>query len=218
MRGQIRFLAVLLFWAFTVPLAQADDSKMTHIVFQIVDSTLPEDHFALTPREMWRVGTQYLRIEEAPDPKRKIHGLVIVDEPDIHIINRYYNKSQHIVDPGPTFEMHMPVFPSHLPKEISKLEFGNELEFFQLRNARTMPSVKMNGKNHKTSMLKIDGADLVLITEEASGKPVQISVEFGKESFATHYKTYETGLEIDMNLFKVPEGVKIIEAKGRPAK
>ncbi len=217
MRGQIRFLAVLLFWALTIPPAQADETKMTHIVFRIVDADTPKDHFALAPKEMWRVGTQYLRVEEAPNPKRMIHSLIIVDEPHIYMINRYNNKAHHILDPDPMLEVHMPLFPSHLPEEISKLEFGNELEFFQQRNARPMSSVKMDGKSYKTSVLKIDGADLVMLIDDANGSPVQISVQFGGESFAFHYNTYETGLDPDLNLFKVPEGVSIIEAKGQPA-
>jgi len=223
MKVQIQLLAILLFWVLAIPSVQADNSKMTHIVFQFEDSDIPEGHFALAPKEMWRLGNRYLRMEEAPDPKHGIHGLVIADEPHIYIINRYNNQAQHIVDPGPTFEIHMPIFPSrpkkgemNREKEISKLEFGNELEFFKQRKSRRMPNVLMKGKNYNAFMLTIDGADLFLFTDKTSGQPVQLTIQSEKESFVVHYEIYESGLKPDMELFKVPEGLKIIEAKGQP--
>lgn len=213
MNWRAKILMGLLFWIMVIPLAQADNAKMTHIVFRIVDPSVPEGHFGLAPKEMWRVGTRYMRMEEVPDPERGIHGLIIVDEPHIFMINRYNNQGMHILDPGPTYNVHMPLFPFPKMSDISKLEFGGEWEFFSQRHARQMPNVKAGDHRYKSYMLEIDGASLILFTDETSNQPVQLALESDDAAYAIRYDTYETGLEPDMNLFKVPAGVKINEAE-----
>ncbi|MDH5763366.1 MAG: hypothetical protein OEZ51_10315 [Nitrospinota bacterium] len=224
MRRHTRFLAVLVLWGLIVPAAWADDSKMAHIIFRFEDSSNQQNHFARQPKEMWRVGTQYLRLEEKPNPETHIHLLLIANEPHIYMINQYNNQGQHILDPGPVFKMHMPIFSSNpekggsnKEKEISKLEFGTELEFFKKNNARSMPHVQMKGKIYNALMLTIDGADLFLFTDQSSGLPVQLSVQSEKDAFVVHYEVYEAGLEPDLDLFKVPVNINIVEAKAQPA-
>jgi len=217
MHRRIYFLTALLFWAWIVPAAWADNGTMTHIVFRMVDPNIPEGHFAMAPKEIWRIDLQYMRMEEVPDPDRGIHGLVIVDEPNAFMINRYNNQGQHMVDPGPTFEVHMPIFPFRQSSETSKLEFGHELEFFSQRKAKKMPNVKAKGKRYKSYMLEIDGARLILFVDEVTGKPTQLSLKSGKDDYSVHYDIYESGLEPDMTLFKVPAGVKISEAEAPSA-
>ena len=217
MKRKIQFVTALLFWAWIVPAAWAGDSKMIHIVFRIVDPLVPVGHFALAPKEMWRLGSRYMRLEEAPDPDRGIHGLVIVDEPHIFIINRTNNQGMHILDPGPTFNVHMPIFPFPESSDIYKLEFGHEWEFFEQRKARSMPNVKDGDKRYKSYLLEIDGARLILFVDEATGQPAQLSLQAEKAAYVIHYETHETGLEPDMNLFKVPAGVKISEAEQQPS-
>ncbi len=216
MKGRLPFLGALLFWIWMAPWALAAEATMTHLIFRIADPNIPKEHFILKPKEVWRVGKQYLRLEELPDPQRRIHGLVIADQPDIYIINRYDNRGQHIKDPGPTHEMHLPVFPPDLPKEISGLEFGREREFFKEKNAKSMPRVNVDGKRYHSSRLEIEGVTLILFTGETTGMPAQISAETGKQTYTIQYDTYEVGLKPDMNLFKVPEGVTITEAPQRP--
>ncbi len=213
MNWRAKIILGLLFWIMVVPPAQADNAKMTHIVFRIVDPQVPEGSFALVPREMWRLGTRYLRLEEAPDPGRGIHALIIVDQPHTFMINRYSNQGMHILDPGPTYNVHMPLFPFPKSSEISKLEFGGEWEFFVQRNARQMPNVNAGGSRYTTYMLEIDGAILVLFADETSGQPVQLALQSDNASYVIRYDTYESGLEPDMNLFKIPAGVKISEAE-----
>lgn len=213
MKGRIQFLAVLLLCLTVVRFAMADNSKMTHIVFRMADPQIQEGTFPAMPRELWRVGTRYVRMEEPPDPDRGIHGLIIVDEPHAFMINRYNNQGVHFVDPGPTFNVHVPIFPFSDSSDISKLEFGHEWEFFLQRNARSMPNVKAEGERYKSYMLEIDGAGLLLFTDETTGHPVQLSLRSGEATYVVHYETYQAGLEPDMNLFKVPAGVVITEAK-----
>ncbi len=217
MKRKIQLLAALLFWTLIVSTVYAGDSKMTHIIFRIVDPNTPEGHFALAPKEMWRMGSRYMRMEEPPDPDRGVHGLIIVDEPHIFMINRYNNQGQHIVDPGPTFNVHMPIFPFPQDSDIYKLEFGHEWEFFKQRQAQSMPNVKDGDKRYKSYLLEIDGARLILFVDEATGQPAQLSLEAEKAAYVLHYDMYESGLEPDMNLFKVPAGVKISEAEKQPS-
>lgn len=217
MKIKIYFLAGVFFWALIVSAAHADNAKMTHIVFRFVDPQVPEGHLARAPKEMWRIGLRYLRFEGPPDSDRGIHSLVIVDEPNVFMINRYNNQGQHIVDPGPTFEVHMPVFQFPESSEIHKLEFGREWEFFEQKKAQSMPNVKDGDKRYKSYLLEIDGTTLILFVDEATGQPAQLSLESGDAAYVVHYDLYESGLEPDMNLFKVPMGVKISEAEKLPS-
>lgn len=207
----------LLFWMTGAVPALADDSKMTHLVFRFADPDVAENHFALKPRKMWRLGTRYFRMEEPPDPERGIHGLVIIDEPHAFMINRYNNRGMHMIDPGPTFIVHSPIFQYPKESEISKLEFGREVEFFERHNAQPMPDVNRQGKRYRARLLEIDEATLILFTDETSGHPALLTLESQTDAYQVHYETYETGLEPDMGLFKVPAGVKISEAGEHPA-
>lgn len=212
-----KFLMALVCWMLFVPLAHADDSKVTHIVFRFLDPEVPEGHFALAPREMWRLGTRYLRMEEPPDPEKGVHILIIVDEPNSFLINRTNQRGIHMVDPGPTFNVHMPIFQFPRTSELSKLEFGRELEFFETRKAQAMPNVNDGGTRYKAYQLEIEGALLILFTHKASGLPAQLSLESKQSSYWVQYEVYETGLEPDMNLFAVPAGTKISEAEKHPS-
>jgi hypothetical protein len=119
---------------------------MTKMVVQLQSSEVPADSFAAKPKTMFRAGTQFCRVEEAPDPEHGIHGVMITNEPDAWMVNLETKSAQHMVDPGPTFNCHMPIFArlhSDLPEEearqIGRLEFGFELEFFKSQGATGQP-------------------------------------------------------------------------------
>lgn len=213
MKRKLKLGIGLLFWIMMAGPAWADDAKMTHLVFRFVDPNVAADHFALAPREMWRLGTRYLRMEEPPDREKGLHGLVIIDEPHAYIINRTDNRGVHMVDPGPTFNVHMPIFPYPDTSEIHQLEFGREVEFFESHNAQPMPNVKAEGQRYQARLLEIDDATLILFTHEATGQPAQLTLESKMDSYRVHYETYETGLEPDMGQFRVPAGVMISDTE-----
>src|ERR1035441_3745446 len=83
---------------------------MTKLMVKSESPDTPKDSFASQPKRMYRTGTGYCRIEENPDPEHGIHGLMIINEPDVWMINRLDKTARHIVDAGPTFNCRLPIF------------------------------------------------------------------------------------------------------------
>ena len=82
---------------------------------------------------MYRAGAGYCRTEELPDPERGIHGLTIINELDVRIVNLFGKTARYYVDSGPTFNCHLPIFRGEQVKSAAdiknpllELEFGQE--------------------------------------------------------------------------------------------
>src|SRR5258706_14812758 len=123
-----RFFAALLF--LLLPLtAQAVEDRMLYVEFQLAGKQIAADSFDAQTKKVWRIGANYLRFEDAPNPQTKIHGLIIVAEPDIWIVDRNTNQAQHTIDPGPNYKIQFPLFASQTSPKLRGLEFGSELEY-----------------------------------------------------------------------------------------
>jgi len=64
---------------------------------------IPEASFAAKPKTMSRAGNGYCRTEELMDRDQGIHGLMIINEPDVWMVNLLGEDSATLRDPGPTF-------------------------------------------------------------------------------------------------------------------
>lgn len=135
------------------------------VVLQSPDA--PTGSFAAKPKTMYRAGSRYCRTEEAPDPEREIHGLLIINEPDYWIVNLMTKTGGHGVDTGPAFNCRMPIFPDTLGFD---LEFGHELDYFKNRGVIPKPGPVLQGK--ETEAYKIDLGDTSLALRlRKSGAP-----------------------------------------------
>lgn len=197
-----------------LPAAGAEHAgeTMTHLVFRFVAKGLDPESFAATPREMWRVGDRFFRLEEAPDPERRIHGLIVMNAPDSWMINLYDNEARHAVDRSDDIGVHVPIFPGTPSESLNALEFGRELDFFRERGAKTAGSGVIGGRHATASVLVVDGIKLTLYVDD-DGRPWQVAIRIGAQEWAIRYETYETGLAADPSLFQPPEGVTIVEAE-----
>ena len=66
--------------------------------------------FEAQSKVTWRAGNRYARVAEAPDPQAHVYGLLIINEPDVWLINLYDKSVKHIVDTGRSSIVHIPVF------------------------------------------------------------------------------------------------------------
>src|SRR5260370_32539241 len=102
------------FWIYllsAVALGQSSPPEtMTKLVVRLESPDIPSTSFAAQPKTMYRAGTRYCRIEEWPDIANNIHGLIVINEPDVWLVNRLDKTARHQVDPGPTFNCPMPIF------------------------------------------------------------------------------------------------------------
>lgn len=200
-------------------MAQLEEGRMMRIVTRNLDPRIPRGHWAAEPVVNYRVGYTHARTEEPPDRPGGIHGLIIMNSPDAWMINRFTNTAQHIVDPGPTTDIHMPLIASTGPKpyleSTERFELGTEYDFLREKGAEAS-KIQISGTDYDVLKLDIDGHTIVLLSHEGEQRPWRLSVRKGAEVILqTEYTAYETGLEPDEALFRPPAGTRVVEAKGR---
>jgi hypothetical protein len=175
--------------------------------------------FAAKPKVFYRAAERYCRTEEAADPEHDLHNLMIVNEPDYWTVNLVSKTAQHGVDPGPTFNCHLPIFGCGSPqsldqetKEIRGLEFGRELEFFENKGAVPEPGPVLF--KHETTMYKaqVGTATLTLFLAKSPELPIAVSLKRGDKNDVFFYSQYAR-MEFDPKLFAKPADVKIEDSK-----
>ena len=203
-----KLLSALLF-AWSTLGAQAADDKMLFVEYRVIAADLPASSPEAQPRKVWRLGHEFLRFEDVPNPATKVHGLIIVDEPDIWIIDRNKGQGQHTVDPGPQFAVHFPIFPREPSEKVRQLEFGSELTFFQSNGAREAAPQTVDGIKCKVYHLELDDRELTLFLKP-DNLPLQIEVRSAGTKYSVRFLRYDPNRKPDMGLFKVPIGIKIV--------
>jgi hypothetical protein len=190
--------------------AQAADDKMLFAEYRVVSANLPASSPEAQPRKIWQLGKEFLRFEDVPNPETGVHGLIIVDEPDIWIIDRNKGEGQHAVDPGPQYVVHFPILPREQSEKLKRLEFGSELKFFQDNGAKELASQTVDGFKCKLYRLELDDRELTLFLKP-DNLPLQIEVQSASVKYAVRFLRYDPNQKPDMSLFRVPPGIKIIK-------
>ncbi len=193
---------------------------MTRLTVKLESPEIPKDSFAAQPKRMFRAASRYCRIEENPDLESGVHGLVIINEPDVWMINRLDKTARHIVDPGPTFNCRLPIFvfgedvksAAGFAKPLAELEFGRELEYFRPRSGAPTPGPVLQGKSTMVYSVQSGKSELLLITSGDPAVPVAVVRKNDTTREIFWYGEY-IQLPFDAVLFAKPEGVKIEEAK-----
>ncbi len=209
MRFIFCFVAVLLLIPGR-PSAQAADDKMLFAEYRVVSADLPDSSPEAQPRKVWLLGKEFLRFEDVPDPETKVHGLIIVREPDIWFIDRNKGQGQHAIDPGPQYAVHFPIFPREPSARLKRLEFRTELEFFQDNGAKELASQTVDGIKCRLLRLELDDRELTLFLKP-DNRPLQIELQSASIKYAVRFLRYDPDQKPDMTLFSVPPGIKIIE-------
>jgi hypothetical protein len=216
----MRNLLLLFTLLFTAAaLAQDSPKLMTKVVVQFDAPEISQDAFIRKPKVMYRAGARYCRIEEALDAEHGLQQLAIINEPDAWMINLVDKKGRHVVDPGPTFNCHLPVF-SGPPQGSSDntdyvklgLEFGSELEFFKTMGATPQPGPVLQTKETTSYFLDLGDIRLALFTYGPDQFPLLIGRTYKKKGELYWYSSYGQ-IRFDPKLFAKPAGVTIEEMK-----
>lgn len=215
--SNVFFGVALLFTSLT--LGQDAPKTMTKITVQLDSPDLPQDSFARKPKTIYRAGNKYCRVEESPDPDHGIHGLLIISEPDVWMVNLTSKTAQHLVDPGPTFNCRLPIFPGpvtgtgdNLDYTKLGLEFGHELEFFKkMGAARQQPGPVLQKQETIGYSIDMGPTRLALFTYGPNEFPLVVGHTYGKKGELLWYSGYGE-LPFDSNLFVKPGGVTLVEA------
>lgn len=201
-----KFLALLLLLA-TFSANAADDS-MLYVEYHLAGKKIAPDSFDAQVKKVWRVGDTLLRFEDAPNPSTKIHGLIIVAEPDIWIIDRNTNKGEHTVDPGPNYKLHFPLLASEQSETLRELEFGREVEFFLRNNATALPQQEIEGVLCKPLRVNIDDREVTLYTR-TNDLPLLIAVKSADYEYSVRFLRYEPARKVNKSLFSPPSEAQI---------
>lgn len=212
--------AILICWT-----AGGAEPQMTKIVTRAIGPAIKTGSFAAQPKTMYLAGKKYARMEEETDVQNRIHELVVINEPDTWLINLADNTGRHVVDPGPTFDVHSPIFWTAKPegqpdpdKEFKDLEFGSEMQFFRERGAQDVGMRQVEEKNCRALALKKGSREVTLLFDPNTSKPCQIDISNeGKPEFSIRYLEYKTGLPFQKSLFEPPKGVTMTEANSSKA-
>ena len=211
------FAALLVVASFlTSPIhSQGIPRTMMRVTTKIVEPKPEAGSFLAQPKTMWRAGTKYSRTAEAPDSTNRIHALAIIHEPDAWMINLFDGSGRHLVDPGPTFNVHLPIFEEHsgVKTKLNELEFGKELQFFTMNGAKQSAGEMIDGKSTNRYEVSISGSRLVLWTDAKSKKPVRISRIQGVQRQSIAYLSYDDALAFDPTLFQPPTGITFVDSE-----
>src|SRR6266478_5537232 len=167
------------------PLARGQESPTTmmRISTRLVEPRPALNSFAAQARVIWRAGTKYGRVAEPLDIQNHVHGLMIINEPDAWLINLYNKSGKHMVDPGPSLNVHIPIFAGgSVSTKLTDLEFGRELEFFSKKGAPPSEGEAINGKATERYDVTIENSKLVLWMGVKSKKPIRVSLVDGGET------------------------------------
>lgn len=214
----MRRLFVLLLLAITTLAADDTPKTMTKIEVHPEGPEVMAGSFLAQPKIIYRAGTHYCRVEEAEDSQNKIHGLLIVNEPDAWMINLYDKSARHVVDPGPTFNCKLPIFAQVDSKDegamlYQNLQFGNELLFFKQMGAAGQPGPEEGGKKTTQYVIEVGSTRFLMFTVGAPNeRPLAVARSVGGKGNVFIYTAYEE-VPFDSKLFATPEGVKISETK-----
>lgn len=151
---------------------------MTKLTVRLQSPGISEESFAAKPKTMYRAGSGYCRTEELPDLDRGIHGLMVVNEPDAWMVNLLTKTAQHFVDPGPTFNCHLPIFhgeqvksAADMKNSLLDLEFGQELSYFKGKRVTPKQGPVLRDKPTSVYTAEIGDSQLFLFTTGAPERP-----------------------------------------------
>lgn len=186
---------------------------LTKVVTRLVFPVMPAGQWGAEPLVTYRQGALNMRTEEAPDPAQNLHLLIVMAAPDMWMVNRADRTGKHIVDPGPTFDVHAPIVTGPgVAKDFLPLEFGCEAAFAR---ARGKPSGvrKVGGDDAEVHAVTV-GAETVEVLLSKAGKPVEIGYyRDGKAVQVIRYDAWEDNLRADATLFARPEGYAMTEER-----
>ena len=143
---------------------------------------------------------------------------MIVNEPNAWLVNLATKTAQHTVDPGPTFNCHLPIFAGPVPNTQDqvdyaklRLEFGHELAFFQkMGAARQAPGPVLQKQQTIAYVLDMGETRFALFTYGPNEFPLLVAHTVGNKGEMFWYSGYGQ-VPFDPKLFSKPEGVTIAE-------
>jgi hypothetical protein len=211
---------ILLAMSVAGPAAAAcAPASLVHIVTTETTPGLDPLSFDAKPRSLYREGAKHSRLEEQQDDKNMVHGLAVINEPNIWMANLYDRTGRHIVDPNPAQTTQAEVFPDdRISPKILALEFGCEAAFVAANAPTVSRSETIDGVAldiHRVT----DGAEAVEILTKPGAATPSFARYYRSDKlvWAIRYDLYDVAAVPDADMFTAPKGVKYVETQIKPA-
>ena len=195
--------------------APARPQTMTRLTYRFFSPQVKPGSFEAQPRTIYRWGSYHMRVEEAPDRERSVHGLIIASNRHSWMANQFNKTAMHIYDDGPSYESHAPIL-GEVPRDhlLWKLEFGEELAFMQANGKKSPEPMLREGVACDSYKLDSDLGSIELLVRRDLSVPVMLNVNLaGREPLQIVYDQYDAYLEPKPELFQVPAGYIVRDAK-----
>jgi hypothetical protein len=192
----------------------AEVKTMTRMNVRLMGPGIRPGSNAALPKLIYRAGTKYARMEDAPEARQRIEKVTIIAEPDAYSVDLMGRTGTHAIDQGGANDMHLPMVlpldPNHKLGILDHLEFGAELDFFQKAGATKSAGPIINAKPTDLYTLNSGGSKAQLITRDNSDVPVFVSFTNKDGTYKYEYSTYQE-VPFDASLFARPRGIKFRE-------
>lgn len=205
MRHLQTFLLLLLLGSA----ALAQGETLTRMVVKNTTPGIEEGSFVLLPRTIYRQGTAFARVEEAPSPSDGVHLLIIRANDEMWQID--LNKASGVHGGGLPTEVRVPIW-----SELAVLEFGQEVEFMKANEVTPETVEGPDGKPVMRYGVRTDSLGIALYVTPETEVPVAvryIDLESGDIRMAVDYVEYELGLPAQPELFVPPAGIQWRESE-----
>lgn len=187
---------------------------MTKMVVRLMGPGIKPESFAALPRTIYRAGPHYARMESPPDARQRQEKLTIIAEPDAYSLNLIDKKGTHAIDQGGGNDLHLPIVlpfdPKHKLGDLDRLEFGEELDFFEDAGATKKPGPIVNAKPTDAYVLQTPEGLATLVVKPETDTPVFISWPAKDGIYKYEYITYEE-VPFEPALFAKPSGFELKE-------
>jgi hypothetical protein len=168
--------------------------------------------FVKTPKTLYRSGETLGRIEEAKNPETGMHLLMVVNEPDLWMVDLSDMTGQHAVDPGPSLVFRAPILNNIKSKYWNNFEFGCEVPFMNAVGSKPVETenggrLYTHAHEGVTAKLFVDKNDI----------PQRVELVSPDIEFAVAYRSFEELRDAPADLFAKPAGVTFVEANETPS-
>jgi hypothetical protein len=191
--------------------ASADQPpSMIRMVVRLMGPGIKPNTFPALPKTIYRAGPHQARIEDAPDARQHLQKLTIIAEPDAYSINLISKRGTHAIDQGGSDDLHLPIVlpfdPKHRLPKLDRLEFGDELDFFEEAGAQKEAGPEINGKPTDALRISNPTGDAVLVMRSGAQIPVTLSWQTPDGTYKYEYIEYKE-VPYDASLFAKPAGI-----------
>ncbi len=161
---------------------------------------------------LYLAGDRYARVEQPADGVSDRVNLIIVNEPDVWLIDGRNKTGNHSTNSGPDFRVHNPILGPDCPDELFGFEFGHEVDFLKRAGVKTLGFKQIGERTCATKQFAAKNYLVTVSIDTKKNVPVELKAFLdGEMKFTVEYLNYEIGLPFNSSLFEPPKDVHVSE-------